>query len=779
MSSSVEILLPSSSRFTLLVTLVSGLTVLDLKKLVVTEMVALGHGGGGTDNIRLVRRGIELFDTMLLLDVGFEKADSVMVSQVLVPPEITSVLELNSTRDFLHSPARQRRPIQGGMSGSSGGAKEDMASVGSLAMSKASTLEGGDRGGASNSPSARSSSVQEVKSEAGSGQSTMLDMGMADRGFAPESVAVSQQGKKPLYPPAPVFRSRLYEYGDFLDETVPCNGGHRVSLDGNISIRFKVGKNGMIPCAYALKDMQKWLSNVESLPTKTAARDTLSMSMEKEAAEIASEAKKARDEAKKKKKFDPFSKEPSIADRNANIEAEAMRDAAVKLANKSAKKAGSSYGDMEVYFDRDQEELSKRGFSKWTHHEYPEAALLLKASQELGHKAKYSAREANIAKKYETVGSVSIAQSQRTGGMRAGGTGEGDEDRNQIDVKLDRIRYWWRGVNDGYTQGDRHSWQRYTQSLPIPCSIEISKEGGLPVNVAQEENDMFRNQIVDAFNPSATSLAASTVLPSPGPTSDGDSTGGNDGTINVPVLPGLGSRLPTREQLGVGSFPKLDILPGGTSATGVKSRESYPLDWPTPGTANATGGESKANGERDQWDHAHDDLQSHVLLTIKPAQPLDHHTDYFLLLRNGLPVVPVGGTVAPLSAYRSAGVLCEDKIIRFRTESKGHRRNALKISAEEEQKELERANDPKRRPLEGKDLGKVDWSAVQARISGPLTSNKGTRNYLRDAQLASEAHARELQDRYEDGKLAQKIDNILDEISPQYFKAKCDKVVVP
>jgi hypothetical protein len=103
----------------------------------------------------------------------------------------------------------------------------------------------------------------------------------------------------------------------------------------------------------------------------------------------------------------------------------------------------------------------------------------------------------------------------------------------------------------------------------------------------------------------------------------------------------------------------------------------------------------------------------------------------------------------------------------------------LKISAEEEQKELERANDPKRRPLEGKDLGKVDWSAVQARISGPLTSNKGTRNYLRDAQLASEAHARELQDRYEDGKLAQKIDNILDEISPQYFKAKCDKVVVP
>ena len=46
-SSTVEILLPSSCRFTLLVTLVPGLTVLDMKKLIVAEMVALGHGGGG------------------------------------------------------------------------------------------------------------------------------------------------------------------------------------------------------------------------------------------------------------------------------------------------------------------------------------------------------------------------------------------------------------------------------------------------------------------------------------------------------------------------------------------------------------------------------------------------------------------------------------------------------------------------------------------------------------------------------------------------------------
>ena len=122
---------------------------LDMKKLIVAEMVALGHGGGGTENIRLVRRGVELFDTMPLLDVGFGKIDSVLVSHVLVPPDVSSVLDLNTTRDFLHSPIRQK---QGNGGANEVDDNEDFDSVGSLAMSRASAMEGTRSKGQSSYP---------------------------------------------------------------------------------------------------------------------------------------------------------------------------------------------------------------------------------------------------------------------------------------------------------------------------------------------------------------------------------------------------------------------------------------------------------------------------------------------------------------------------------------------------------------------------------------------------------------------------------------------------
>ena len=223
----------------------------------------------------------------------------------------------------------------------------------------------------------------------------------------------------------------------------------------------------------------------------------------------------------------------------------------------------------------------------------------------------------------------------------------------------------------------------------------------------------------------------------------------------------------------------MEILPEGISSTGVKSREIYPLSWPAPDTTGATTRRSETAGEKDRLEHAHDDLQSRIVLTMKPAQPLEPHTDYLLLLRNGLPVVPVGPAEAPLCAYRSAGVLCEDKIIQFRSESKGNRRIALKLTAEEEQRELEKSSDPKRCVLETKDLSKVDWKAIQTRISAPLASNLGSRDYLKAAQTAWKTHSSGLEEQYKDGQLSQKIEKTFDDINPQYFKAKCERVVIP
>lgn len=46
-----------------------------------------------------------------------------------------------------------------------------------------------------------------------------------------------------------------------------------------------------------------------------------------------------------------------------------------------------------------------------------------------------------------------------------------DED---LDMKLDNIRYNVDGINTGYCKGDEDSWQRYTNRLPVPCNVIVS-----------------------------------------------------------------------------------------------------------------------------------------------------------------------------------------------------------------------------------------------------------------------------------------------------------------
>ena len=73
-----------------------------------------------------------------------------------------------------------------------------------------------------------------------------------------------------------------------------------------------------------------------------------------------------------------------------------------------------------------------------------------------------------------------------------------------------------------------------------------------------------------------------------------------------------------------------------------------------------------------------DELSSYFTVTIKPTEELEPATDYFLLLRNGLPVLPVGAGCNALPQYRAAGTVCEDRLIRFRTETKSHRKMTTK-----------------------------------------------------------------------------------------------------
>jgi hypothetical protein len=45
---------------------------------------------------------------------------------------------------------------------------------------------------------------------------------------------------------------------------------------------------------------------------------------------------------------------------------------------------------------------------------------------------------------------------------------------DNLDLHHNDFRYDVDGMNLGYNRGDRHSWQRYTKSLPIECAIDTS-----------------------------------------------------------------------------------------------------------------------------------------------------------------------------------------------------------------------------------------------------------------------------------------------------------------
>lgn len=45
---------------------------------------------------------------------------------------------------------------------------------------------------------------------------------------------------------------------------------------------------------------------------------------------------------------------------------------------------------------------------------------------------------------------------------------------DDLDLRLNDLRYDVSGINAGYDGGDMHSWQRYTKSMPIECTVLVS-----------------------------------------------------------------------------------------------------------------------------------------------------------------------------------------------------------------------------------------------------------------------------------------------------------------
>ena len=65
--------------------------------------------------------------------------------------------------------------------------------------------------------------------------------------------------------------------------------------------------------------------------------------------------------------------------------------------------------------------------------------------------------------------------------------------------------------------------------------------------------------------------------------------------------------------------------------------------------------------------HIQSEANQEYCVKIRPSEPLEPNTEYFLVLCNSVPVVPTGSELSHVTSFITAGLVCEDKIIRFTT----------------------------------------------------------------------------------------------------------------
>jgi hypothetical protein len=95
------------------------------------------------------------------------------------------------------------------------------------------------------------------------------------------------------------------------------------------------------------------------------------------------------------------------------------------LMNRDALRSDTSCGDMVEILG--QEEAKRRGFIQWTDTIYNQYIFLLEITNP------------------------------------------------KLEKTIDEVRYNYFGINEGYHAGDRHSWQRYTDKLPIDCFAHVDE----------------------------------------------------------------------------------------------------------------------------------------------------------------------------------------------------------------------------------------------------------------------------------------------------------------
>ena len=561
--------------------------------------------------------------------------------------------------------------------------------------------------------------------------------------------------------PAPAFTAHNYEYREFLRTSVPEHNAENVPLNTQIKLVFGPNPMGVHLVLPAMLEASGWEHYLQSLGG--LARP-------------------------------PADAEPRSHARPSTSESTSPHKS--KEAAEPIAPALEQPGDMLRHYGGDVEAARARGFVRWTPEKLARRVFVVEAAQDIydrvptmrrgineslldamlstgktstsGDKgderaggetgsakaaAKSPAEEKDSVKpqvglaedEVSVTGSVaaSVAASvatkssfnpaSSTAGLDAAALATLKEKRAHAaarDGALDEIRYSWKGINRGYLGGDACSWQRYTHEVPVDMRIEVRAHKSAHEAAIAAPTEVPLLQHIFNYQPPAQAIFDSYSYAFKAPDQSEDTV------PTVLLLP------PVRHP---GNVPTKDEVLG--LRLGQREEVQVPR-WPSHMEQPLVSGQASADtaGHWLRTFSALDDDRTYELV-LTPAEPLKYDTEYFIVLANGVPVLPAGDVLSATYGFAAAGQICEDRIIRFRTVASPpplSRKEAKLLRKDLRQKAIVNMKPPLKAPRAWVDLKTIDWEVLNAWPKPPS-------HEIEDSDAASE-YADEFEEEEEEEK---------------------------
>ncbi len=418
-----------------------------------------------------------------------------------------------------------------------------------------------------------------------------------------------------------------FEYGNFLRKSQPPHNTLNVPVDSEIRLVFGPHSSGAHLVFSAMLDHSEWVPYLQSLGGLTPGSSTS-------------------DHPSPKQMLNKCTDEDSQESR--------VHDMPVLAA----------WGDMARFYDGNLHSAKERGFVKWVNMQFTQRLFLVEAAKDLEQRQPLrkegKAAEMNVNQAEDDISLSSGMQSVGSWDPAANHT-----EKKQLTARnflIDQIRYNWRGINRGYCGGDIHSWQRYTNVMPIDVKIDILLIPPFDRLRATEktfEEPPFLQQLFNYVPPPQSTFDTFTYSYTSKPNQNMDSSSSKEEKSAVlrlqPVQhPG---NFPTRaELLGLGLGGGQRKVPVWPSRLTEPLSSSFQMPHILPDTPV-----HPLNALSAIDDHGE------VEVVIRPIGPLKYDTDYFVVLCNGVPVLPAGDSAASSFGFAVAGQVCDDCVLHFRT----------------------------------------------------------------------------------------------------------------